>query len=381
VAFSCERIVRSRHEKATMQTPLAPERAGLNTPFRGGGVVVVGGWQRCRSRKFKLFLKGCDMKLHTNIYLATSEDTSRYDLRAVQLIPTGKAEAFAAATDGKVLAISKEAEAGIDKPVLVPAEVCRRKAKETNHDVVFDETKKVWTRHSWDRRQKKTALIAPEAEGRFPRAQDVIPAVSGDTHIAVPLDGTLLAKLASAMATNEEKRGITLFIPLPEKGEFVDSPIPAMHISEASIGVIMPFYMPDSSVTDSIAEYNKLREEYVAAANAPDKAASEAAQKAAAAAKGRKSAKSAKSEPAKAEDSADAPAETKQEATASVQDTDQSDALVDELTDAMAASSIPSETSVESTDIANSDAERQSCADADEDSEEVDWVAILTAAA
>lgn len=212
------------------------------------------------------------LNLKSKVIRAASKPL-RKDLAAVQLVPSAnKTEAFAAATNGRIMAVSKESKAKIDRRVFIPASVCRRKADEVDHEIVYDETNKQWSRNSLNRKREKKVVTAPEKGRRFPRTQDVLPKVSSDTHIAVSLDAKQLAKLASAMGTNNEESDITLFIPVPKRGEFY-GPSPAVHISDStSIGAIAVF-CSNSDRNDSIAAYNKLRDEYVSAANAADEAA------------------------------------------------------------------------------------------------------------
>jgi hypothetical protein len=208
------------------------------------------------------------LNLKSTVIRAASKPL-RKDLAAVQLVPSAnEAEAFAAATNGLILAVSREATK-IDRRVFIPASVCRSKAGEVEHEILYDETNKQWSRNSWNRRRKKKVVTAPEKGRRFPRTQDVLPNVSGDTHIAVTLDAKQLAKLASAMGTNNEESDITLFIPVPKRGEFY-GPIPAVQISDStSIGAIA-VVCSNSDRNNSFAAYNRLRDEYVSAANAAE---------------------------------------------------------------------------------------------------------------
>ena len=58
-------------------------------------------------------------------------------------------------------------------------------------------------------------LLAPE--GRFPRFRDVLPTFSSGEHLTVALDPEMLMDLATAMGRCDERKAITLFIPISKK--------------------------------------------------------------------------------------------------------------------------------------------------------------------
>lgn len=168
--------------------------------------------------------------------------SARYALRAVEVIPSGEpGTVYCAASDGKVaVVIQVKGEAqGI---ALLPAKLAKLR-------------KPVTLNGRWECDGK----VANPVEGRFPRMEDVLPAVPADdlaNYVTVVLKGHQMKAIADSIS---EEGILTFFIPPNGQKGYVDRAIACR--GTHGLGVIMPT-TPDK---DEHEKYETLRQRYAAA--------------------------------------------------------------------------------------------------------------------
>lgn len=190
-------------------------------------------------------------KIRTAIRHATSRQPSRFDLDKIRVSMDAKGEAFATATDGRMLAVS-ELEYGplLDKysrPVPLTDFVSASILSSTPGDEI-ERSGETWIRG------KKQAERADT--DRWP--QDLvgfIPDPSGEhgEYVWVTLNAEILARFVAAMDSRDHKlRGISFGI----RTDQPLSPVLAVASNGSAFGIVMPV-MPDGHPSDRFVAFRK----------------------------------------------------------------------------------------------------------------------------
>lgn len=199
----------------------------------------------------------------------TDQESSRYALSALQIVPILETEqvqlgidskgqpttetqpanrVYAIACDSRSLAIVQQPGLAADI-ALLPAKLADpAKAKHVKTVSLNGQ----WQADTTSIKTQETASVTkPICEGRFPRVTDVIPR-SDYSSIVIRLDAKILANLAAAL-TNDESKGIDLIIPTTTKdGRVVFSEDPVAVQGANGFGVIMPLGREGAS--DAVAQ-------------------------------------------------------------------------------------------------------------------------------
>jgi hypothetical protein len=199
----------------------------------------------------------------------TDQESSRYALSAVQIVPILETEqvqigidsagspvtetqpanrVYAVTCDSKTLVVVQQPGIAADIALLPGSLSGPAKAKHA---------KTVQLNGQWESQTthvktlETTSVTKPVCKGRFPRVQDVLPRLNY-TSIVVRLDAKLLANMAAAL-TNDELKGVDLIIDTVNKdGRVVFSESPIAVCGVNGFGVIMPLGMEG---TDGAAEH------------------------------------------------------------------------------------------------------------------------------
>lgn len=181
-----------------------------------------------------------------------SPDTQAVNVKGVR--SGSPATVFLTATDTRILAVTT-AEGTASAPAMMPPQmIAKRKAKRSF-------TPAITLNGEW--RVSDTVAPANSIEGRFPRAESVLPHVDGETCLVVSFNADYLAKLAAGITTDG---CVTLHIGIPQGKRFgmgSDSPIAVM--GDAGFGVLMPHAAGDEPRELKCAAYRAAVEEYRAA--------------------------------------------------------------------------------------------------------------------
>jgi hypothetical protein len=175
--------------------------------------------------------------LRTDLAKATDTETSRYAQGGVAVSVDSDGAAYAAATDGRIMAVSPidhvgeaiETPAKDDTParefVLIPAGILKRPTVHKPNLVTLNG------------RAECKGRVGDYLDGRFPRLGDAIPAM--ESRVALSIDAKLLAKLAEAI--NQPGANVVTLLLNPQKPS--DSPIGVLPSGETgveSFGLLMP---------------------------------------------------------------------------------------------------------------------------------------------
>lgn len=173
----------------------------------------------------------------TQIGKVCEESSSRYALGFVRIVPGGKGEVKALATDGRILA-AIDYPGETDAPRMVPADV---------FPPTFGDVELIRERPSNDdavwRCGKKCADSNLDV-GKFPDVAHVFPSFDEGESYVLTLDSNLLLTLAKALNTKDKGGHVSLIftLPKPDKGggrrDGVDCVIGVL--GERGAGVLMP---------------------------------------------------------------------------------------------------------------------------------------------
>lgn len=192
--------------------------------------------------------------LASRIWAACADETSRFAISAVRIIPDRDSEALAVATNGRILAISTATTAGaLAESIMIPKLLVEQFEQ-------FDEENKAQQRYDDDigyiggpppvqyavqvsdgqcsiRDPERGTTISLGADaGKFPDWENVIPDLTSpeyaDAHY-ICLNAELLLAMQEALGCNAERRGLGLYFPKnPAK--------PVAVVGPEGIGAIMP---------------------------------------------------------------------------------------------------------------------------------------------
>jgi hypothetical protein len=175
--------------------------------------------------------------LRTDLAKATDSETSRYALGGVAVSVDSDGAAYAAATDGRIMAVTPIDHAGDsiqtaakdDTPgrqfVLIPAGILKRPTPNKPNLVTLNG------------RAECKGRVGDYLEGRFPRLDDAIPAMQGRVNLSI--DAKLLAKLAEAI-NQLGANVVTLLLGRDNPGDSPIGVLPSGENSVESFGVLMP---------------------------------------------------------------------------------------------------------------------------------------------
>jgi hypothetical protein len=175
--------------------------------------------------------------LRTDLAKATDSETSRYALGGVAVSVDADGVAYAAATDGRILAVTPIDHAGeaietvakADTPsrefVLIPAGILKRPTPNKPNLVTLNG------------RAECKGRVGDYLEGRFPRLGDAIPAMQD--RVTLSIDAKLLAKLAEAINT-PGANVVTLLLDPNKPGDSPIGVLPSGETSVESFGLLMP---------------------------------------------------------------------------------------------------------------------------------------------
>lgn len=148
---------------------------------------------------------------------------------------------YVAATDSRVLAITIQEGIAVDTAIMPgslatpPKKTSKAKTVTLNGEWRADETHR--------KTRVVTSTVAGMVEGGFPRYHDILPATPAVKTVSIRLDAIMLAKLAEAFATDDE-RGIDLIFQTvtDENGQtYIDEDAGPICVAGANgFGAIMP---------------------------------------------------------------------------------------------------------------------------------------------
>lgn len=198
-------------------------------------------------------------EVRTKIAPMCDYESSRYALSAAQLTPDPdptKRRAFLCATDGRAMAmaiVSVDGES--DREYLVPSKILPTVIKGG----------RIQLNGRWE--NDRGAFLPNDVVGRFPKGQDIVPAIAPDA-IALQINCQFLLNLQEALnerGNGAERVGLTLFIPQPdEKSKRVESVIAV--VGAHGIGAVMP--MTRGTIANEIREYEDIRSQFTEARRA-----------------------------------------------------------------------------------------------------------------
>ncbi len=193
-----------------------------------------------------------EVTFESRIDKSTDRDSTRYALGDVLATPAEDGKVFLTATDSRILAIV-EADGMTEQEQQIPAAVVPKRKTPTC----------VQLNGQWDSSDGKFCPVDPNPR-RFPPCAAVLQSVQADYFATVSLDAKLLQSLSEALGANADERGVTLFIPQPDKEGRIDSAIPVL--GRLGIGVIMPF-SSERAETDR-KRYQDISDRYLSAREA-----------------------------------------------------------------------------------------------------------------
>jgi hypothetical protein len=217
-------------------------------------------------------MKTLSVSFATLLAKVVDAGSTRYALSGAHVVPHAEFpdEAFAAATNTKVLVISK-LKGVVTGTHLVPHTALPQTAAECGCETVLNGERYEFTKQT---RKGPEMRFEKELEGRFPAVENVLPQLGCAEYerlVAVTLDPQLLLNLALALGVNDEASGITLLLPvqLTEDGELSATQrcgSPVACVANGNIGLIMPM-SPDSPAEHerAVETYESVRQSYVTA--------------------------------------------------------------------------------------------------------------------
>ena len=195
------------------------------------------------------------LRLDTRLKGCLDSESTRYALSHAQVTPSESDNTvFVAATNGRLAAVIA-AEGTADRQYLMPSEVLP-----TTQTGAVVELNGQW-QNSKGRYQQET-----DAPGRFPKVEEVLPAIDPDSRV-LHINADFILEIAKALnAKSDDGQGITLFVPpAPERdnadGKTVEGAIAI--VGHRGIGVVMPCCGDVKEFAQQqISKYNTFASEY-----------------------------------------------------------------------------------------------------------------------
>jgi hypothetical protein len=167
-----------------------------------------------------------------NFATCCDAEASRYALGNIQVKRINKASALAIATDGCCASVVKIGGEFNEDEVFMPGSLLAKKMP------TFVTGNGTWQAVKRDRKGNEEYWNGKEADGRFPKIKDVVPATSKGELISVSINPDLIAQLAKALdckKSDDLSPTITLII---DTGDLEHAPIRV--VGPAGVGVLMP---------------------------------------------------------------------------------------------------------------------------------------------
>jgi hypothetical protein len=165
----------------------------------------------------------CKVEFTARVDRAVDSESTRYALAGVQVTPDPDGGVFCAATNSRILTVTRQTGEA-DETCVVPGTLVAGKAGERNAVVEYDETARHWQRTAL-LKGSRISRMEPMVEGRFPRVGDVLPDFSGGPVLSVSVDPRQLLQAAEAMGCDDEQRAITLLVRIPRSENVLPSSI------------------------------------------------------------------------------------------------------------------------------------------------------------
>lgn len=176
----------------------------------------------------------CKVEFTARVDRAVDPEGSRYALSGVQVTPDADGRVFCAATNSRILTITRQA-GKTDETCILPGSLVAGKAGERNAVVEFDDTAKHWKRTALVK-GSQVSRIESIVEGRFPRVGEVLPDFGSEPTMSVSFDPWQLLQAAEAMGCDGEQRAITLLVQIPRSENLLPPPNSVVAAIEAILG-------------------------------------------------------------------------------------------------------------------------------------------------
>jgi len=175
----------------------------------------------------------CKVEFTARVDRAVDSESTRYALAGVQVTPDPEGGVFCAATNSRILTVTRQTGEA-DETCILPGSLVAGKAGERNAVVECDESGQQWKRTALVK-GSQVCRIEPAIEGRFPRVHEVLPNFSGPV-LSLSIDPRFLLQAAEAMGCDDEARAITLLVQIPRSENLLPPSIEVVTAIQKLIG-------------------------------------------------------------------------------------------------------------------------------------------------